>query len=304
MERRDTSSQRGLLTFVWAPLAAVAAIGSVATMIGRPKTTKRRTRPSQVAGALNDPRINKAVETAQRALDEARQALDTRDGGRIQEQLVHRTGAALGSASETMSPLMKDAGERARELAERIVVEGQARSADLSQLIRDDVAPKAKTYAQEAIDEAEVILANARERATELSRNARRDYGPEVSKKANALAGLVAAGSATGFQILRERAGEISSQSKGKRGRSVSQRGKQKAAAVAQAAGSQARYVAAESIMVGFWATALGATIYFAILTRDQRERLKGFFENAFSQIHDVMSDFQGGDEEFQNVTR
>ncbi len=304
MERRDTSSRRGLVTFVWAPLVATVAIGGVTAMIGRPKAHRRGVRPSDVTKGLNDPRVAKAVEAAQHALDEAKVQLASYDGRQIQQELSRRAGEAIDSTRDNVSPTLKDAGDRARELAERFRVEGQARSAELGQLIRDEVAPKAKNYAQDALGEAEDILSTARERATEFSKSARKEYGPDVSHKANALAGFLAAGSATGMHMLRERAQEMGRDTRGKGNRKLTARGKQKASSAMQAAGSQAKYVAGESMMLGFWAGMLGATIYFALLSRDQRERVKGFFSNACSQIQDVISGFQSGDEEFQSSTR
>ncbi len=267
---------------------------------------------SVVNKGTDDPRWSNAVDAAQRALEEARRNLATSQGKRFQEQLAQRAHNQISQRAEnvidstrdTMPASMKDAGELARDLAERLRVEGQARSAELSQRLRDDVAPKAKTYAQEAIEEAESLFSTARDRATELSKNARRDYGPEVSNKANAMAGLIAAGSTTGIQMLRDRAEQMSKDGKGKPGGKIARTANRKASSALQTAGSQAKYVAGESMMLGVWATLLGATIYFALLSKKQRERVKGFFSNAFSQIQDVMGDFQTSDDDFPHSTR
>ncbi len=273
-------------------------------MMGRSKSNGHGMKPADIVKTLDDPKVRSAVQAAQRALDEARDQLASRDGKRLQQQLARKAGTAVDATRDTMPPTMKDASERARELAERLRVEGQARSSELNQRLRDDVAPKAKSFAQEAIGEAEVILADARQRAAELSKNARRDYGPEVSTKANALAGILAAGATTGVQMLRDRAEELSSQKPTKSVSKKANRGVDKATSALQAAGGQAKYVASETMMLGFWAAILGATIYFALLTKSQRERVKGFFVNAFSQIQDVLGDFQDVGDEFPGSTR
>lgn len=302
MQKPERPAQRGAMGYIWAPLMAIAAIASLLAVIGRPKATRRKLRPSDADKVMQDPRVSKAVEAAQRALDEAREQLASRDGRRIQEEVSRRAGSAIDSTRTNLPPSMKDAGDRAREMAERLRVEGQARSTELGQRLREEVAPKARVYAQEALDEAEDILSSARERATEFSKSARRDYGPEVSSRANALAAMIAAGSSTGVHLLRERFEEMSRDNKRKRGRGVTKRGKQRVSTAMQAAGSQAKYVATESAMLGFWAGMLGVTVYFAILTHEQRERLKSFCTNAFSQLQDVVGDFQSEGEEFQSM--
>ena len=312
MQRSRSSARLNLASFMLMQIVVVTMIGGAAMVIGRSKEAKRGLRTLSVSKGSDDPKWSNAVEAAQRALDEARQNLATSQGKRFQEQLSQRAHLQFGQRADNvidatrdgMPSSMKDAGELARDLAERLRVEGQARSAELGQRLRDEVAPKAKTYAQEAIEEAESLFSAAKDRANELSTNARRDYGPEVSNKANAVAGLIAAGSTTGLQMLRDRADEMSKQNKGNSSGKLARTANRKASSALQTAGSQAKYVASESMMLGLWATLLGATIYFALLTKGQRERVKGFFSNAFSQIQDVMGDFQSNDEEFPRSTR
>jgi hypothetical protein len=265
-------------------------------MIGRGRAKEQRRKEAATqSGKTAYPRVQVALDTAQRALDEARRQLASRDGRRV---------APVIGAAGALPPTMKDAGEYARELAERLRLEGQARLPELNQRLREDVAPRAKTFAQEAIAEAEEILADARQRASEMSKNARRDYGPGVSNKASTVAGLVAAGSSAGIQLMRDRAADIAKQGSNKRSRKMRQRAKRRASTALQAAGHQTKYVAGESMMVGFWATALGATLYFALLTKEQRTRVKSFFSNIVSQVRDIASGMQSESEEYQSTTR
>lgn len=284
------------MSLAMVPAVAVVMVGGLSTMMGRGKSKEQRRKEAAARSRrTTDPRVRMALDTAQRALDEARRQLASRDGRRV--------APVLGAAG-TLAPAVQGAGDYARELAERLRLEGQARIPEINQRLRDDVAPRAKTFAQEAVAEAEEILADARQRATELSKNARREYGPGVSNKATAVAGLVAAGSSAGFQIMRDRAAGIAQQGKGKRSRKMRQRAQRKASLALQTAGHQTKYVAGESFMVGFWAAALGATVYFALLTREQRERLKGFFGNVASQVRDVAGGVQSESEPFQSTTR
>ncbi len=309
METNDSTETRGMAGRLTAPLVAITMLGGMATMLGRRRRSKEsRVQRAELMRTMSDPKVRAAVEAAQRALDEARLQITSRDGRKMQEQLSKRTNTAVNSTMNTVPPMMKDAGERARELAERLRAEGQARLPEINQRLREDVAPKAKNLAQDAVSEAEEILADARQRASELSKNARRDYGPEVSNKANALAGLLSAGSMTGFDMVRDKmtdiAGQAGKKSAKKGSRQVAKKAQSKAANALQKAGDQTKYVATESMMVGVWATLLGATIYFALLSREQRDRVKNFFGNMFGQVQDVMSDFQGGAEDYQNPTR
>ncbi len=292
-----------------APLVAVTMLGGMATMLGRRRRGKAsRVQRAELMRTLSDPKVRATVEAAQRALDEARNQISSRDGRKMQQQVSKRTTAAVDSTMNTVPPMMKDVSDRAREIAERLRAEGEARLPEINQRLREDVAPKARNMAQDAVAEAEEILADARKRATELSKNARRDYAPKVSSNANALAGLVSAGSVTGFELIRDKVSDVAGQAgkkSAKKGtRQVTKRAQTKATNALQKAGDQTKYVATESMMVGVWATLLGATIYFALLSPEQRERVKSFFGNVVAQVQDVMSGFQGGAEDYQNTTR
>lgn len=295
----NTTAPSNMGSLMLAPLVATAVIGGATLMLGRPKRGRSGRRPKTTARNWTDPKVQKAVETAQRALDDARDQLANRDTNALQQEIKRRSGTVAETTRENVAPLMKDAGERARELAERLRIEGQARSADLGQRMRTDVAPRAKTFAQEAIDEAEEIIGEARKRAATLSSEARKNYGPDVSQGASALAGLLAAGSSAGVQMLRDRSKEMTKRSKKQRARFGITRGKQKTSAAMHTAGDRVKYAASESLMITFWAAACSAAIYFVLLSEEQRERVKKFFSGAVSQIQDVMSDFDDVGEEF-----
>lgn len=295
MKQNDRRSAPKLPSRALMPAMAIVVLGGMSTMMGRGRTKEQQRKEAAMRSRMvTDPRVRAALDTAQRALDDARRQLASRDGRRI---------APVIGAAGTISPTVRDAGEYARELAERLRQEGQARLPELNQRLREDVAPRAKTLAQEAIAEAEDILADARQRATEMSRNARRDYGPSVSNKASTVAGLVAAGSTAGYQLMRDRAAEVAKQSSSKRSRKMRQRARRRASVVLQSAGHQTKYVAGESFMVGFWTAALGTTVYFALLTPEQRSRIKGFLSNVISQIRDVAGGYRADSEEYQRTT-
>jgi gas vesicle protein len=286
-------------SLLMAPLLASVVLGGTAFMLGRPKRGRSGRRPKTTARNWTDPKVQKAVETAQRALDDARDQLANRDTDALQQELKRRTGTVADTTRENMTPLMKDAGDRARELAERLRIEGQARSADLGQRMRTDVAPRARTFAQEAIEEAEEIIGEARKRAATLSSDARKNYGPDVSQGASALAGLLVAGSSAGVQMVRDRTKEMSKPSNKRRARSSINKGKKKTSSAVQSAGGRVKYAVGESLLITFWAAACSAAIYFVLLYDEQRQRVKRFFSGAVSQIQDVMSDFNDVGEEF-----
>lgn len=302
MAPNNATSQPRLGSFLMAPLLASVVLGGAAVMLGRPKRGRSHRSPKTTARNWTDPKVQKAVETAQRALDDARDQLASRDTDALQQELKRRTGTVADTTRENMAPLMKDAGDRARELAERLRVEGQARSADLGQRMRTDVAPRARTFAQEAIDEAEVIIGEARKRAATLSSEARKNYGPDVSQGASALAGLLAAGSSAGVQMFRDRSKEMTRRSNKNRARAGIDKGKKKTSAAMHSAGGRMKYAATESIMITFWAAACSAVIYFVLLSDEQRQRVKRFFSGAVSQIQDVMGDFNGVGEEIERT--
>jgi len=299
MAPNNTSSQSRMGSFILAPLLASAVVGGTALMLGRPKRGRSGRRPKTNARNWADPKVQRAVEAAQRALDDARDQLASRDTDALQQEIKRRTGTVAETTRENMAPLMRDAGDRARELAERLRIEGQARSADLGQRMRTDVAPRARTFAQEAVDEAEEIIGEARKRAATLSSEARKNYGPDVAHGAGALAGLLAAGSSAGVQMLRDRSKEMTKRSNKRRARSGIDKGKKKTSAAMHSAGGRVKYAVSESLTITFWAAACSAAIYFVLLSEEQRQRVKQFFSGAVSQIQDVMSDFDDVGEEF-----
>jgi len=299
MAPNASTSQPRIGSLLMAPLLASVVFGGTAFMLGHPKRGRTGRLPKTTARNWTDPKVQKAVETAQRALDDARDQLANRDTDALQQELKRRTGTVADTARENMTPLMKDAGDRARELAERLRVEGQARSADLGQRMRTEVAPRARTFAQEAVEEAEEIIGEARKRAATLSSEARKNYGPDVSQGASALAGLLVAGSSAGVQMVRDRTKEMSKQSNKRRARSSIDKGKKKTSSAVQSAGGRVKYAVGESLLITFWAAACSAAIYFVLLNDEQRQRVKRFFSGAVSQIQDVMSDFNDVGEEF-----
>jgi hypothetical protein len=300
MQKEQTTSHVGPGSLVLAPIVAFSVIGGAAMMIGRSKPARRSRKAKVAAKSWTDPKLQKAVETAQRALDDARGQLSSRDPRELQDEIARRTTMAAGATRESLAPIMKDAGELGREIVERLRIEGQIRSADLNERLRTDVAPKAKTMAQEAIDEAEEILEAARKRAGDLSDTARSEYGPEIAQGIGAMASLVAAGMSAGVQLMRDRSTKMNRRGRTQRAKREVVKGRKKTTAALQTAGGQMKYVATESVMVTFWAAACASVVYFVILTSEQRDRLKRFFSGAVSQIQDVVSDFNDVGEEFQ----
>lgn len=99
--------------------------------------------------------------------------------------------------------------------------------------------------------------------------------------------------------MLRDRSKEMTKRNNKQRARSRLGKSKKRTSVAMHTAGDRVKYAVSESLMITFWAAACSAAIYFVLLTDEQRQRLKGFFSGAMTQIQDVMSDFDDVGEEF-----
>jgi hypothetical protein len=274
-------------------------------MLGRPRKSKKSS-VWQRTSSLKDQAVLRRADVVQEAIEAARQQLDRAAMQGRSQDLARRVGTLLDTTRTGLPPVTQDAAERARLVAERLREEGAVLSGDLTERLKADVAPVAKEWAQEALDEAEQILMAARQRAADLSTTARKDVAPELSTKAGAAAGLVAGTAVTAAQSLGKRVGEMSSSKPKKRVRAVRKRQasiQNRAGKAVGYAGQQTKHAIVETSLIFFWGAALGSVVYYALLSPSQRERVRGFFAGAMSQIRDVMSDFQGDDAEFGSRT-
>jgi hypothetical protein len=110
---------------------------------------------------------------------------------------------------------------------------------------------------------------------------------------------LVAGTAATAAQALGKRVGQMSTPSTSKKARKTIERQRNRAGQAVRKAGSQTKHATAETFAVFLWAAALATVVYYALLSQEQRERVRDFLNGAAAQIQDAVTDFQTNDEEF-----
>ncbi|HET7035711.1 MAG TPA: hypothetical protein VFI42_08545 [Thermomicrobiaceae bacterium] len=270
-----SASRAPLLQLLLAPLVILGLLGSV-TLFGR--RNKKQPVSKRAARKLGDLPVQQAIDSAQQALNELRSQVATPDVQSLKQQMAQRAGSLVVSARGGQQPALQSASERAREVA-----------SDLGEIFKKDVAPVAKEWAQDAVQEAEEIFSAARQKAGELTASAGpavKETAPELGAKAGAAAGLMAGTAASAAQALSKRA------TNKKTKRSLNRAGKSVGQAVSSA-GHQTSYVATQSFLVVFWLGALGTVVYYALLSPQQREKVRNFLMGAATQIQDVVADFQ-----------
>ncbi|WP_040666577.1 hypothetical protein, partial [Nitrolancea hollandica] len=96
---------------------------------------------------------------------------------------VELVGTLAETARTDLPPIIRDASERAAEIAGELGATGRVVAADLSERVQTDLAPAAKTLGLDALESAEDVLDTVRERASDLAETARKEYLPRVSAK-------------------------------------------------------------------------------------------------------------------------
>lgn len=268
--------------------AAAAGVGGLVAAVlrrRRPKPKPVATIPS-MAALMEDPRFRSVAETARTAFEQARATMESSDGEAMRRELARRVEPLLAAARTDLPPLTREATQRALRAAERLREEGTER-------LRTDVQPTARNLAQEAVTEAEEILAAARERAAELSESAE-EYLPQVGARAAALAGLAAGSATAAAQQLGTRLGGVieSRRRPSPRGRKPGVR--QRGGAAVQRAGASVVSATTESALILFWASALGAVVYFGVLNQQQRERVRRVVTGAYQRARRMVDDLRG----------
>lgn len=254
-------------------------------------------------GAMADPRVRSLAESARMAagdprlatiLEQARERLELEDRDMVRQDLARRVSEAMESVRLDGSPRARLARERAREAAERLHMEGAARSADLGTRMQHEVAPAARALAREALAEADEILAAARERAAELSETARETYLPRVGAGTAAATGVAAEAISDAARTVGERLSEMREQGQLPAPKEVTQRLTRSGGTALQRAGAKTGYVLSETIMIAFWGSVVGGVIYFGLLNEEQRERVRRALNTASEQLQNVMAVLRG----------
>lgn len=212
---------------------------------------------------------------------------------------VEMLGTLAETARTDLPPIVRDASERATEIAGELGTRGRVVAADISERFQADLAPAAKTLGKDALVSAEDVLDTVRERASELAATARKEYVPRFSAGTVKLSRVIVPTSAGTVETFTRRAKRTLGISKPSRPERVRQQVSSSVSGVVHQAGSQTKHVAGETTMIMAWGTALGLVVYYGVLTTDQRERLTGFISSAYEQAREAVRDFRSSESEF-----
>ena len=264
--RRQLPGQSGPLDTAKETTGNVAGnVGKTLAAVGAVTAARARDVRKQLPGQSSSP-----LETA-------------RDTVKETTSNVGQTLAAVGAATvAAAAPLIERA--RSGELQEQ----ARERAAELTGRVREDLLPRVR---EEYVPQVREAAQKAGTRVSELATT-----GVEASRTAlQNLASSDAAG----------RAGELAEEA-GKRGREAAEEARKRArrggSVVTTTAGRAVGATGSalkETTLIAFWATALGAIVYYVFLSDEQREKVAGTARSLFEQAQELIRDFQGYDEEF-----
>jgi hypothetical protein len=274
-------------------IAAAATVGLTALTVS---IIRRRRRKATLAARAEELRTH---PTLQKALASAREALEQVDGKRLEEarrELMKQAETLPKTLRSDVEPVAREMAERAREIAGKVRVEGRERGRDFAERWQKEYSPAARSWAEDTVHEAEQILDAARDRASDFSDTARKDILPKVAPLAAAASGALA-------NALSEGAERLTEQFKDGQAKKVTKVLKKKATRskpnVVQRTGGAVKDVTGQSIMIVFWAAALGAVVYYGLLNEERRERVRAFLTETFEQVSELISDFRDDAMEF-----
>lgn len=283
-------------------IGLAAAAGSTVAGLALAMSRRRAAPPPPrgVQALLTDPRLQAAADVARASLGQARERAMSPEAQALRQDVLEWVGQAVDSARSELPPLARQATEAALVAADRVRAEGSVRSADLGERLKAEVAPVARELAQEAISEAEDILAAARERAADLGKTARSNAAPQFNRQTAAI-GTAAAGVVGGLgqamgktlgNTMRRRAPTMRPAQTGDRILMAT-------SGVMRSAGSQLKYVAGESAMIGLWAGALGGVVYFGLLDTEQRARVRRTLRTIGAQARELIADLRADEPDY-----
>jgi len=277
--------------------AAGSAVAGIAVAL-----TRRRSAPPPPAGVQTlfaDPRVKAAADVVRTSVEQARKRATSPEAQALKSDMKQLVGQAVDTARSELPPLARQAAEAAMIAADRVRSEGAVRSADLGDRFKTDIAPAARALAQEAVSEAEDILAAARERALDFGSTARSDYVPQLGTQTAALGGAAAGVLASVGEVMGQALSDtVKRRALGRRGRGRTTRVADVTGSALQAAGTQLKYVAGETAMIGAWAGALGAVAYFGLLRPSQRKRVRAAFGTVVGQARQLVGDLRATEED------
>jgi hypothetical protein len=281
-----------------AGLAAGAVLAVAGLAYGMMRRRKKQQSPAKRAAEriAENPSLQNVYSAARESLEQARGKIDPKTIEAAKKELARQYEAGAAAWHSDLEPAARDVASRALEVAQRVRAEGSERSRELSKRWDKEYRPVAKSVAEEAVSEADELIATARKRATEISDVARSEYLPKIAPLAAAAGGAIAGALSEGSERLQKQL---------KNGRKpdislprqwVPKRGVRKHPGVLQRTGRGVKDVTGQIVMVGFWAAALGAVVYYGLLDEERREKVRAFCFDTYEQVSELIEDFRDED--------
>lgn len=298
--RNDTATKA-------AGLVAATALGtSLFVGIRAKRHQSRRRKLARIANKranelMSDQRVQAFTQAARESIDAARDRAGDIDTDALRDQLARRLSDASRTARVELPPRAGMAASRAKLLSAQLSTQGAARSKQLRNRVQSQVAPSARGWAQQTLSRAQEAFEEARDRATPAMAQTKKQYLPTISNKAAAASGVVAGALSTGAHWLNQRMNEVDLRSTPSK-RLPSKVAGQSADA-ARRAGSQVKHATGETAMIVCWSGALGAVVYYGLLSPERRQQMGDMLSRAYHQVRDLISDFQGDEGENPSVT-
>jgi HD-GYP domain-containing protein (c-di-GMP phosphodiesterase class II) len=263
--------------------AAFAVAGLAMTVVRRKK--KKSPVEQTTEKLLENPSVKNLYAAARKSLDEAKGKVDPKTFEAARKELERQQKELPERWHRDIEPGAKHLAELALQTAQKVRSEGAERGKVLSKRWEKEYGPAAKSFADEALHEADEILAAARKKATKISDTARKDYIPKIAPMATAASGAVAEKFATGSDAVQKKM-------KGGYKPDISMP-KRSQPNLIKRTGQGALNFTSQLVMVTFWAAALGAVVYYALLNEEQREKVRSFFVDTWEQVNELIEDFQ-----------
>ncbi|HLI51387.1 MAG TPA: hypothetical protein VKU87_06295 [Thermomicrobiaceae bacterium] len=299
-DRGDTGTKAAGL------VAATAVATSLFVGIRAKRHQSRRDKLTRLANkranaVLQDQRVQSIAQSARESLEAAMDRAGDIDTDALRDQLTRRLADVSRTAREEVQPRAGVAARRARSVSAQLGSQGVARSKELRDRVQTDVAPSARSWAQQALEQAQSAFDEARERAVPAVTETKEHYVPVISNKAAAAGGFVAGAISTGAHWLSRRMNEMELPSAPSK--SLPSKVAGQSADVAKRTAGQVTHATRETAMIICWSGALGAVVYYGLMSPERRKQASEAVSRAYHQVRDLISDFQGDEDDRPPVT-
>lgn len=299
-DRGDTGTKAAGL------VAATAVATSVFVGIRAKRQQSRRRKLARLANerasaVLQDQRVQSIAQSARESLEAARDRAGDIDTDALRDQLSRRLAEVSRTARDEVQPRAGIAATRAKAITAQLGSQGVARSKELRHRVQTDVAPSARGWARQALEQAQRAFDEARERALPAVTETKEHYAPAVSSKAAAASGAAIGALSAGARWLGQRMNDV--ELPGASSKSLPSKVASQSADAARRAGSQVTYATRETAMIVCWSGALGAVVYYGLMSPERRKQAGEAVSRAYHQVRDLISDLQGDEDDRPPVT-